>query len=217
MWEAAAIGGGLIGGALNFASAKDATKVNRENMRENMAFQERMSNTSYQRAVKDLEAAGLNPMLAYTQGGASTPTGGSASAVAATGGDQISAGVSNAIQAKRAKQDNDMINKNIEKVGSEITVNDETKKFMQKQGLQAVATAKSAEATARAQNAVAAANEATLPAIKEKAKYDAELAPVDAALRRLIDLGGIFNSGKDLMKGIPKSSLPQQGKIRPPN
>lgn len=42
-------------------------------------FQEEMSNTSYRRAVRDMYGAGLNPMLAYQQGGASTPSGASAS------------------------------------------------------------------------------------------------------------------------------------------
>lgn len=80
---AAVLGSTALNNILGFAAAK-----------RQMGFQADMSSTSYQRAVQDLKAADLNPMLAYGQGGASTPSG------AMPNISDVGAAVSTALQAK---------------------------------------------------------------------------------------------------------------------
>lgn len=62
-------------GVYNQISNNAAMNYNSAEAAKNRAWQEQMSNTSYQRAVEDMRKAGINPILAYQQGGASTPGG----------------------------------------------------------------------------------------------------------------------------------------------
>lgn len=75
-WDYSDILNSAIGGAIAFGGTAYSASQANEQGNKNRDFQKRMSETSYQRAMADMKLAGLNPMLAYTQGGASTPSGG---------------------------------------------------------------------------------------------------------------------------------------------
>jgi hypothetical protein len=76
--------GGILGSILGFSGQRKANKQNIQLAREQMAFQERMSNSAYQRAMADMRKAGLNPILAAKQP-ASTPGGQTARVESALG------------------------------------------------------------------------------------------------------------------------------------
>lgn len=80
----------VIGGLLAAGGSAYAANRNKQSIKDQMAFQERMSNTAAQRSVEDYRKAGLNPALAYERT-ASSPSG-----AATTFEDPIQKGLSSA-------------------------------------------------------------------------------------------------------------------------
>lgn len=78
--------GSVISGGLSLIGGNSQNSAQAALANQQMDFQERLSNTAYQRAKADMEAAGYNPALAYTNGGASTPGGAMAPVNNALGG-----------------------------------------------------------------------------------------------------------------------------------
>lgn len=214
MWQAIAgsAAASLIGGVLNNqANAKEGQRTRDFNAQEaqwNRDFQERMSNTSYQRSMADMSAAGLNPMLAFSEGGASTPGGATASAQATRMEDAITPAINSAMEARRLK-------KEIEAVDSQAKLNIST-------AASQAAQADAARATARNAALDAKVKEIAMPAIiqesanrKKGAEIDSKLIEVDALGRRLNQWTGTVNNAMDVVNPM-RRFLPKGNKTYNP-
>lgn len=113
-----------FGSIMSRDGQQEANETNLNIAHDQMAFQERMSNTAYQRATADMRKAGINPMLAVQQGGASSPPGATTrveNTLSAFAGSaqQAAALIGAASQAQMSQAQADLANAQAEKVRTE--------------------------------------------------------------------------------------------------
>jgi len=198
----AAAGATMGAGVSSAIGASEANKANREIAAQQMAFQASMSGSAYQRAMADMKAAGLNPMLAYSQGGASTPAGASAQMENVYGG--LEKNTSAAMDALRFKREQQQTNAGVDLVNAQIT----TQQTQQDLNV-ASAAASRATAVKTVQDTIKSGIETSIlrsqrPLIEKQSKIDTEMAVPDAILNRVLKGTGILNNASSL---IPKPTI----------
>jgi hypothetical protein len=115
---------GLVGGVGSYMGQQSANQANADIARQQMDFQNQQRQTSYQTAVQDMQKAGLNPMLAYQQGGAGNQAGASAQMQNAIGAGITSAqhGISKYQELKNLTSQQELIGSQIDNTNAEAAL-----------------------------------------------------------------------------------------------
>lgn len=108
--------GGLIGGVGSYFGQQSANQANAAMADKQMQFQKESRETAYQTAIEDMKKAGLNPMLAYQQGGAGNQPGAQAQMQSALGAGVTSAahGLTKIQETKNLASQNELIHSQID-------------------------------------------------------------------------------------------------------
>ena len=119
VWDAlASIGGSIISAGTSAWGQAAANREARAASRRQMDFQERMQRNRYRYTMQDMRAAGLNPILAYQQGGGGAPSGASYTPGNIGGGaaQALSTGINSAINARYTRAQMKLIDSQIKNV-----------------------------------------------------------------------------------------------------
>lgn len=181
-------GAGLAAGFMQSRAQESANDTNRHIAEQNRHWQENMSNSAHQRAVKDLKAAGLNPILSANNG-ASTPAGSTTTVQPVDGmAEGLKAGLVTALDAVRLKK--------------EIKAVDSQGKLNEAQAAAAIANSHAAASTAKRQEAETKVINATLPTVIQKAVFEQDQIKQDRKYMEYDNLMKRVNPATSAIKDI---------------
>lgn len=199
-------------GGMNAAEGLVNTMVGINQARINRQFQLDMSNTAYQRAMADMRAAGLNPMLAFSQGGASVGSGAVAKGEFGGMAEAVNTGLRFDVERKRADAEIEVAAAEAAKKRAETLTEVQRPALLEKQIDSEAKRPGLLGAETRATEARGKMTESEIPRVELEAKVWRALLPVmDDVIRavrsipRSDGVGGLVDKVESKLQGAAKA------------